>query len=106
MEVIASEGLVDNAKARGQQLIDGLNAIDGVVCPHPEGTFYAFPAIAREWGDSADVAERLLEHSGVLLTPGSAYGAASRYHLRLSFATSVDIIEEGMTRLRAAAANF
>jgi aspartate aminotransferase len=84
----------------------GLNAIDGVVCPHPEGTFYAFPAIAREWGDSADVAERLLEHSGVLLTPGSAYGAASRYHLRLSFATSVDIIEEGMTRLRAAAANF
>ena len=91
---------------RRDAIASGLNAIDGVVCPHPEGTFYAFPAIAREWGDSKNVADRLLEQSGVLLTPGSAYGAASRHHLRLSFATSLDVIEEGLARLRAAAADF
>ena len=84
----------------------GLNDIEGVTCPLPEGTFYAFPAIEREWGDSRDIANQLLEQHGVLLTPGSAYGPASRHHLRLSFATSVDAIEEGIERFRAAAANF
>jgi len=91
---------------RRDAIAAGLNAIDGVACPYPEGTFYAFPAIAREWGDSRDIADRLLEQAGVLLTPGSAYGAASCHHLRLSFATSVDVIEEGVARLRAAAASF
>lgn len=80
----------------------GLNRIDGIECPLPEGTFYAFPQIPKGWGDSKDVAGYLLQESGVLLTPGSSYGSASRHHLRLSFATSIPLIEKGLSRLQEA----
>ena len=88
--------------ARRDAIAAGLNRIEGVACPLPEGAFYAFPAFPAAWGDSKDVANRLLEEAGVLLTPGSAYGPASRHHLRLSFATSLETIEEGLDRLQAA----
>lgn len=80
----------------------GLNQIAGVVCPIPEGTFYAFPQIPEDWGDSKEVANYLLEESGVIVTPGSAYGASSCNHLRLSFATSMAAIEDGLMRLQNA----
>jgi aspartate/methionine/tyrosine aminotransferase len=44
----------------------------------------------------------LLQEAGVLLTPGASYGPASRHHLRLSFATSTELIEEGMARMQKA----
>jgi len=80
----------------------GLNQIDGVVCPFPEGTFYAFPQIPEDWGDSRDVVDILLEETGVIVTLGSAYGPSSCDHLRLSFATSMAAIEEGLLRLQNA----
>ena len=80
----------------------GLNQIDGVSCPLPEGTFYAFPQIPQDWGSSEDVANFLLQEAGVIVTPGSAYGSSSRHHLRLSFATSMAAIEEGLLRLQDA----
>jgi aspartate/methionine/tyrosine aminotransferase len=80
----------------------GLNQIDGIVCPVPEGTFYAFPGFPERWGDSRDVASRILQETGVIVTPGSAYGSCSRHHLRLSFATSMAAIEDGLLRLQKA----
>ena len=80
----------------------GLNDIEGIHCPLPEGTFYAFAQFDSAWGDSRELAVHLLENAGVLLTPGTAYGPASPHHLRFSFATSVDLIEAGMARLKAA----
>ncbi|MBT6277763.1 MAG: pyridoxal phosphate-dependent aminotransferase [Chromatiales bacterium] len=92
----------DEYTLRRDAIAAGLNAIDGMVCPLPEGTFYAFAQFAEAWGDSRDVAAHLLETAGVLLTPGSAYGPASKHHLRLSFATSLQTIEEGLARLHDA----
>ncbi len=83
-------------------IADGLNQIAGIECPLPEGTFYVFPQIPEAWGDSKDVAAYLLTQAGVLLTPGSSYGPAARRHLRLSFATSLAIIEDGISRLQQA----
>ena len=85
-----------NAVARG------LNQIEGVICPLPEGTFYALAQIPGAWGGSKAVADKLLNESGVILTPGSAYGASCDHYLRLSFATSLESIEEGINRLRRA----
>ncbi len=85
---------------RRDVMVAGLNQIEGILCPPPEGTFYAFPQIPENWGDSRDVAEFLLNQAGVIVTPGSAYGDSSRHHLRLSFATSTPAIEEGLSRLR------
>jgi len=87
---------------RRDVIVAGLNQIDGVVCPTPEGTFYAFPQFPEDWGDSRGVANVLLKESGVIVTPGSAYGPSSRHHLRLSFATSMAAIEDGLSRLQNA----
>lgn len=80
----------------------GLNQIAGIACPTPEGAFYAFPQFPEDWGDSNDVANFLLRETGVIVTPGSAYGPSSRHHLRLSFATSMAAIVEGLSRLQDA----
>lgn len=88
--------------ARRDAIAAGLNRIDGMICPTPEGAFYAFPAFSEAWGDSDAVADHLLETAGVLLTPGGAYGPANRHHLRLSFATDLATIEAGLTRMQSA----
>jgi len=80
----------------------GLNQVAGIACPTPEGAFYAFPQFPEDWGDSNDVASFLLRETGVIVTPGSAYGPSSRHHLRLSFATSMAVIVEGLARLQDA----
>ena len=85
---------------RRDAIATGLNEIDSVVCPVPEGAFYAFPQIPDDWGGSEVVANYLLEESGVVVTPGSAYGSSSRNHLRLSFAASMPAIQEGLLRLQ------
>lgn len=77
----------------------GLERIEGMRCPLPEGTFYAFADFPEEWGDSRPLAQHLLAEGGIVVTPGSAYGEGSRCNLRFSFATSMDVIEEGLDRL-------
>jgi aspartate/methionine/tyrosine aminotransferase len=94
--------MLEEYTLRRDAVVAGLNRIDGVVCPVPEGTFYAFPQFAADWGDSNDVADYILQEAGVIVTPGSAYGAGSRHHLRLSFAASMTAIEEGLLRLQEA----
>ena len=86
--------------ARGRMVARGLNQIEGVRCPIPEGTFYALAQIPEEWGPSAAVAEALLMQTGVIVTPGSYYGPTCEHFLRLSFATSTTVIEEGLAELR------
>ena len=54
---------------------------------------------SEDWGDSRSLAQHLLAEGGIVVTPGSAYGEASRFNLRFSFATSMDLIEEGLNRL-------
>ena len=92
----------DEYAQRGRAVSRGLNQIEGVRCPVPEGTFYALAQIPESWGGSAAVADGLLTKAGVIVTPGSAYGPSCEHYLRLSFATSMDIIEEGLARLRRA----
>ena len=96
------EEMRDIYAQRRNAVARGLNQIEGVVCPLPEGTFYALAQIPESWGGSRQVAESLLNETGVILTPGSAYGASCEHYLRLSFATSLEIIEEGLGRLRHA----
>ena len=84
---------------RREAIAAGLERIAGVRCPLPEGTFYAFADFPEDWGDSRPLAQHLLAEGGIVVTPGSAYGEASRFNLRFSFATSMDVIEEGLDRL-------
>lgn len=92
-------------------IVDALNSIPGVHCVSSGGAFYAFPdvreAIARLHQkniiqEASDVAlsEYLLEQAGVAIVPGSAFG--SEGYIRLSFATSMENLQNAMARISRA----
>ncbi len=83
-----------------------LSSIDGLVCPEPEGAFYAYPDagafIGREIAGTTpastlELAGLLLEKVKVAVVPGEAFGVAGG--IRLSFALGDDELEEGVNRI-------
>lgn len=74
-----------------------LNKIPGVTCLLAEGAFYLFPNISSFGLKDVDFCARLLEAEKVAAVPGSAFGAEG--YLRLSYATSDEIIKKGVERL-------
>ncbi|WP_018877392.1 MULTISPECIES: pyridoxal phosphate-dependent aminotransferase [unclassified Thioalkalivibrio] len=88
---------------RARHVVDGLNAIDGIDCLMPDGTFYCFPRVtglmaAADIDTDVALTKQLLDEVGVALVPGSAFGAPG--HVRVSFATSVDQLDKALERLR------
>ncbi len=98
--------LAEYAKRR-KRIVEGLRAIPGVTCEMPGGAFYAFPNVAAHLAngasgqalakDTTELAKLLLDKARVALVPGDAFGAPG--HLRLSYATSIERIEEGLRRM-------
>lgn len=74
-----------------------LNKIPGISCLLAEGAFYLFPNISSFGMSSVEFCSRLLEAEKVAAVPGSAFGAEG--YLRLSYATSDEIIAKGVSRL-------
>jgi len=85
---------------RRNVLVKELNEIKGLSCHAPEGTFYAFVNI-RETGMSAEeLSIYLLEECKVVTVPGTAFGEQGEGYIRLSFATSLEDIKEGVRRIK------
>lgn len=89
---------------RRKRIVEGLCAIAGVTCEWPGGAFYAFPNVSEHISgphalanDGTELAKMLLDKAHVALVPGEAFGAPG--YLRLSYATSIERIEEGLRRL-------
>ena len=78
-------------------LLDGLNSIDGVECLRSQGAFYLFPKISSFGLSSEEFSARLLEEEKVAVVSGHAFGADG--YIRLSYATSDEVIEKGLSRL-------
>jgi Aspartate/tyrosine/aromatic aminotransferase len=93
--------MVEEFRARRDLIVDGLNAIPGVSCLRPSGAFYAFPDISGTGLSGAELADRLLQESGVSALAGTAFGHVGRNHLRFSYANSRENIVEAMKRMRA-----
>ena len=102
----AVDGMLAEYARRRTFLIPALNALEGVTCVSPGGTFYAFPDVSAHYGrtlgghavtGSESFAKALLETVAVAVTPGIAFGEDRC--VRLSFATSRARIEEGISRL-------
>ncbi|QXD24799.1 pyridoxal phosphate-dependent aminotransferase [Opitutia bacterium ISCC 51] len=89
---------------RRLNLLDGLNGINGIKCLRAQGAFYLFPNISSFGLSSNDFAARLLEEAKVAVVPGSGFGADD--YIRLSYATSDEIIEKGLNRLKDFCASF
>jgi aspartate aminotransferase len=86
---------------RRERILAGLRAISGVTCTAPQGAFYVFPNVSAcynaEMPNDMAVSKLLLEREHVAVVPGEAFGAPG--HLRISYATSMDRIEEGLRRM-------
>ena len=86
---------------RREVILAGLRAIPGVTCTAPQGAMYVFPSVAAHLSaampDDTAASKQLLEREHVAVVPGAAFGAPG--HLRVSYATSIERIEEGLRRL-------
>jgi len=94
---------------RRKYMVERLNKMKGVSCMLPVGAFYAFPNVSKLYGrsaggktvkNSADLAAYLLEAAKVALVSGDSFGADA--YIRLSYATSLEIIKKGMDRIEEA----
>jgi aminotransferase len=83
---------------RRRLIVEGLNNI-GLTCFEPKGAFYAFPSIAVTGMADEEFSERLLQEERVACVPGSAFGTCGAGHVRCSYATAYDQIEEALERL-------
>lgn len=95
--------MLEEYRARREYVVSALNEIPGVHCAQPNGAFYAYPNIANSFGKggietSMDFARKLLGDAHVAIVPGEAFG--TREHIRLSYAASMQELEEGIRRIR------
>ena len=96
-------------RRRRDRVVEGLRAIPGVKCTLPQGAFYAYPNISAYLNrdglaNTTVLAEKLLDEAHVAVVPGPAFG--TQQHVRLSYATSLNQIDEGLRRMAAFFAKF
>jgi aspartate aminotransferase len=99
-------------KARRDRVVEMLNQAPGLHCHKPEGAFYVYPSCAGAIGRKTPQGKRietdedfvtyLLESEGVAVVQGSAFGMAP--YFRISYATSLDVLEEACRRIQRACA--
>lgn len=81
-------------------LVDALNDM-GLTCFEPEGAFYVFPSIAKTGLSAQQFCEKLLYEAGVAVVPGDAFGESGAQHVRISYAYSMEQLQQAMEKLRA-----
>lgn len=101
-----TQEMVATFKKRHDYLVESLNSIQGIQCALGDGTFYCFARVQDiidrmpEINTDVQLAEHLISTAGVALVPGSAFGCDG--FMRLSFATSMSVLEKAVERLRKA----
>jgi aspartate aminotransferase len=97
-----AEMRADYVKLR-DQILDGFKSIPGLTCTVPQGAFYVYPNVKNFIGKggiktASDLAAKLLSEAHVVVVPGEAFG--TNEHIRLSYAVSHDVVNEGVKRMR------
>ena len=91
------KNMVTEFERRRDYIVGRIKDIKGLSCERPGGAFYVFPRIEKKDIASMELSERLLAEAKVAVVPGKAFG--SDRHVRLSFATSMENIKNGMDRI-------
>ncbi|MBI4461422.1 MAG: pyridoxal phosphate-dependent aminotransferase [Acidobacteria bacterium] len=89
-------------RQRRARILAGLNAIPTISCSEPHGAFYVYPDVSRYLRrtglkNTVELARKLLDEARIVVVPGEAFG--THEHIRISYATSMERIEEGLRRL-------
>jgi aspartate aminotransferase len=98
--------MVSEFKRRRDFVIKELNAMPGVTCTIPDGAFYAFPNIKSFGKSSKEIANYLLEEAGVALLDGTSFGKYGEGYLRISYATGMEKLEDGLRRIKKSLAKL
>ncbi|HEX3629856.1 MAG TPA: pyridoxal phosphate-dependent aminotransferase [Candidatus Dormibacteraeota bacterium] len=94
------QAMVGEFKRRRDFVVDRLNQLPGVRCHKPLGAFYVFPNINDTGQNERQLADRMLYEGGVAVLAGTSFGQEGKGYLRLSYANSVEQIEEGVERMK------
>lgn len=103
----AVQNMLKEFKERRDYITSALNEINGIDCVLPEGAFYVFPNISSYFGkehkgkkitNSIAISDFLLDVAKVAVVPGVEFGSDN--HIRVSYATSMSDIKEGMKRIK------
>ncbi len=94
--------MVTEFRQRRDVIVDGLNAIDGISCVKPLGSFYVFPNVTKLPLSCEELADYLMDEVGVALLPGTAFGKYGDGYLRLSYANSLENIKDALNRIQTA----
>ena len=84
---------------RRNLVVDGINAIPGMRCARPQGSFYVFPNIEGTGYEEHELSDRLLAEAGVAVLPGTAFGHAGKGFIRLAYTQSEDELKLGLDRI-------
>ena len=98
-----AEMRADYMKLR-DRILAGFATIPGLTCTVPQGAFYVYPNVSAFIGkggiqSAADLASKLLTEAHVVTVPGEPFGTSE--HVRLSYAVSAEVVDEGVKRMRA-----
>src|SRR4051812_14216552 len=91
--------MVKSYRRRRNYIVQSLNEM-GLTCHMPGGAFYAFPSIESTGLSSQEFAEQLLVQEGVAVVPGDVFGESGEGHIRCSYATSLQQLQEAMKRIK------
>lgn len=93
--------MVEQYRLRRDYVMQRIAEIPGLSCHTPAGTFYAFINISRLGMPCEEFAMKLLEEKQVVVVPGTAFGDFGEGYIRLSYATSMECLEQGLDALEA-----
>lgn len=91
--------MVKSYRRRRNYIVQSFNEI-GLKCHIPGGAFYVFPSIESTGLSSEQFAERLLIEEGVAVVPGNVFGESGEGHIRCSYATSLEQLQEAVKRIK------
>jgi len=98
----AVDAMVAEFRRRRDLVVSALGKIPGIRCAVPRGAFYAFPDVRGLPVSANELANRLLEEHGVATLSGTAFGPVGDGHLRISYVSAPDVLQEALERIGAA----
>ncbi len=91
--------IVNEFQKRKEFLYSEINKLNKISCFNPGGAFYAFPNISETGLNGKEFSDIALEEKGVALVPGTSFGDKAELFVRISFANSIEKIEEAIKRI-------
>ena len=96
----STDAMVIEYKRRRDYFVTELNKISGFKCNRPDGAFYVFVDISEQNADDWAFTKFMIEHVKVTCIPGSSFGEVGKGYIRFSYATSMEVLEEGIKKMK------